>query len=102
MKHRKMLRMIGVALLLIIGVPGHGKAELPPAAVMAQMKGGTITAVGKDDIRIDGHTYRINPKAEIVDHEGMPLTVEGIRPNGLIKYLLKAGEIELMVVTNPQ
>ncbi len=102
MKHRRMLGLSVIALLSIIGFPDLGKAELPPSAVMAQMKGGKITGIGKEDIRIDGSTFRINPKAEIVDHEGMPLEVEEIRPNGLIKYLLKAGEIELMVVTNPQ
>lgn len=102
MKHRKVRGLSTVILFAIIGFSVLAKAELPPSSVMAQMKGGKITAVGREDIRIDGSTFRINPKAEIVDHEGMPLEIGEIRPNGLIRYLLKAGEIELMVVTNPQ
>lgn len=101
MKSRFAIALIGV-LFAMPGLFNAGFAEMPPAAVVAQMKSGTITAVGKDDIQIDGSTYRIMEKAVIVDHEGQPLLVEQIRPTGLVKYLLKAGLIESMIVKNPQ
>lgn len=102
MKKHKILGACGAALVMLAGSVVPGMAELPPAAVVAQMKGGKITAVGKDDIQVDGQTFRINPKAEIVNHEGELMTMEEIRPNGLVKYVLKAGQIEAMIVTNPQ
>jgi hypothetical protein len=101
MKH-KMTFAVVVGLCGLMGLEHLGLAELPPAAVVAQMKGGTITAVGKDEIQVDGHTLRVKEKAEIVDHKGQPMSVEEIHPNGLVKYLLKAGQIEMMIVTNPQ
>ena len=101
MKHRMTFAVV-VALCGSVGLEQIGLADMPPAAVVAQMKGGTITAVGKDEIKVDGHTLRVKEKAEIVDHEGQPILIEEIRPNGLVKYLLKAGQIETMIVTNPQ
>lgn len=101
MKHTMTFAVV-VALCGWFGLEQISMAELPPASVVAQMKGGTIRAVGKDDIQVDGLTLRIKEKAEIVDHEGQPMEIEDIRANGLVKYLLKAGQIELMIVTNPQ
>ena len=101
MKSRFAIALIGIAFVL----PGQynvGFAEMPPAVVVAQMKGGTITAVGKDEIQVNGYTYRIKEKAAVVDHEGQPLLIEEIRSNGLVKYVLKDGQIETMIVTNPQ
>jgi hypothetical protein len=94
---------IAVALTGLLGLEMIGMAEMPlPSTVIVQMKSGKITAVGKDEIQIDGYTYRISPKAEIIDQGGDRLSVEEIRPTGLVKYNLKAGEIESMIVTNPQ
>lgn len=101
MKHRMIFAVV-VALCGWAGLEQISLADMPPAAVVAQMKGGTVTGVGKDEIQVNGTTYKIKEKAEIVDHEGQPLEVEEIRPNGLVKYLLKVGQIELMIVTNPQ
>lgn len=98
----RLIIMCGMTSILAAGVHNAAFAELPPAAVVAQMKGGTITAVGKDEIQVNGYTYRVKEKAEIVDHEGQPMLIEDIRPNGLVKYLLKAGQVEVMIVTNPQ
>jgi len=96
---------ISLAGALLCGVIGSAYpcwADMPPAAVVAQMKGGTITAVGTDGVQIDGTTYQVSEKAQIVDHEGQPLPLEDIRLRALVRYLLKAGKIESMVVTNPQ
>lgn len=93
---------IAIAFCGLVGLETISLAELPPASVVAQMNGGTIRAIGKEDIQVDGQTLRIKEKAEIVDHEGQPMLLEEIRPNGLVKYLLKAGQVELMIVTNPQ
>ncbi len=101
MKHRMTFAVV-FALCGSGGLAQIGLADMPPAAVVAQMKSGTITAVGEDDIQINGSTFRVAQQAHIVDHEGQVLSMEGIRPNGLVKYLLKAGQIEAMIVTNPQ
>ena len=94
-----------VVALIVCGTLGAATmsfAELPPPTVMAQMKAGKITAIGKEDVQIDGTTLRVREGVVIVDHEGQPLPVEEIRRNGLVTYLLKAGQIEIMIVTNPQ
>ena len=101
MKHRMIFAVV-VALCGLVGLEQIGLADMPPAAVVAQMKSGTITAIGTDEIQVDGYTYRIKEKAAIVDHEGQPMLIEEIHPNGLVKYTLKAGQIESMIVTNPQ
>jgi hypothetical protein len=97
---------IAIALVIALGVVGGSmlvaSAEMPPAAVVAQMKSGTITAVGRDEISIDGHSFRIKHEAEILNHKGNPMRIEQIVSTGEVKYLLKAGEIEAMIVTNPQ
>lgn len=94
---------------VVFAMPGlfnTGFAEMPPAAVVAQMKDGKVTAVSKDEVQIDGSSYRINENAQIVDHEGQSLSVEDIdqdiHKRAVVKYLLKAGKIEVMIVTNPQ
>lgn len=97
---------VSVALFAMLGLGHTGLAEMPSAAAVAQMKDGKVTAVGKDEVQIDGSSYRINEHAQIVDHEGQPIPVEDvfqdIHRRALVKYLLKAGKIEVMIVTNPQ
>ena len=101
MKHR-MTFVVGVALSGLLGLGTISLAEKLPTAVVAQMKSGMITAVGKDDIQINGSTYRIMEKATIVDHEGQLMEIEEVHQQALVQYLLKAGLIEAMIVTNPQ
>ncbi|TKB65471.1 MAG: hypothetical protein E8D47_07245 [Nitrospira sp.] len=98
----RMAFLVGVALSGWLGLETISLAEMPTAAVVAQMKDGKVTAVGKEDIQINGYTYRIMQEAVILDHEGQPLAVEDIRPTGLVKYVLKGGQIQSMIVTNPQ
>lgn len=102
MKRNTNIIVAAWALCSVLGATTAGFAELPPPAVMAQMKAGKITAIGKEDVQIDGTTLRVREGVVIVDHEGQPLPVEEIRRNGLVTYLLKAGQIDIMIVTNPQ
>jgi hypothetical protein len=91
--------------VVVFAMPGlwnTGFAEMPSAAVVAQMKSGKVTGVGKDEIYIDGYTYRIKIDAEIVDHEGQLMPIEEVHRKAVVQYLLKADQIVMMIVTNPQ
>ncbi|TKB60520.1 MAG: hypothetical protein E8D49_05315 [Nitrospira sp.] len=105
MTSRFSIALFGV-LFLMLGLLDVGLAEMPSAEVVMKMKDGKVTAVGKDEVQIDGSSYRINENAQIVDHEGQTLSVEDIdqdiHKRAVVKYLLKAGKIEVMIVTNPQ
>ena len=84
-----------------------------PSFVLAQTEGvmpfstagfqsGVIDEVQGSTIRIDGRSYVLKSAVVVVDHEGEPLEIERIIPTSLVKFHLKEGHIDKMVVTLPQ
>lgn len=63
---------------------------------------GVIDEVRGTMIRIDGRSYGLKSDVLVVDHEGQLLELERIIPTSLVKFHLKEGHIDKMVVTLPQ
>lgn len=63
---------------------------------------GVIDAVQGSTIRIDGRSYVLKSAVVVVNHEGELLEIERIIPTSLVKFHLKEGHIDKMVVTLPQ
>ncbi len=88
-------------------VPSIGIAETAqaPEAMLFSTVGfqsGVIDEVQGSSIRIDGRSYVLKSAVVVVNHEGEPLEIERILPTSLVKFHLKEGHIDKMVVTLPQ
>lgn len=68
----------------------------------AGFQSGVIDEVQGSTIRIDGRSYVLKSAVVVVTHEGEPLALERIIPTSLVKFHLKEGHIDKMVVTLPQ
>lgn len=78
-------------------------AEMPPAAVLASFKTGTIDVVYASAIKISGTEYRVNSGAKITDHKENEITLEEVFLRSEAKFHLnKFGEIDMMIVMRPQ
>ena len=86
---------------------------LVPSVVFAQMdvampfptagfQSGVIDEVQGSMIRIDGRSYVLKSDVLVVNHEGEPLELGRIIPTSLVKFHLKEGYIDKMVVKLPQ
>ncbi len=63
---------------------------------------GVIDEMQGSTIRIDGRTYVLKIEVVVVTREGEPLELGQIIPTSLVKFHLKEGHIDKMVVTLPQ
>jgi hypothetical protein len=102
--------ILAIALFAAQGGAGVAFGDQAPEAVALQAKAGFVTGVSANDIQIDGYSYRIKVGAELLDPEGEPLMesegvpfpVTKIVLGSAVKFFLKAGEIQKMIVTFPQ
>ncbi|MDR4471154.1 MAG: hypothetical protein R3B11_00415 [Nitrospira sp.] len=78
----------------------QGSEAMPLSTIGFQS--GVIDEVLGSTIRIDGRTYVLKAAAVVVTHEGEALELERIIPTSLVKFHLKEGHIDKMVVTLPQ
>ena len=68
----------------------------------AGFQSGVIDEVQGSTIRIDGRSYVLKSDVLVVNHEGEPLELGRIIPTSLVKFHLKEGHIDKMVVKLPQ
>jgi hypothetical protein len=68
----------------------------------AGFQSGVIDEVQGSTIRIDGRSYVLKSAVVVVTHEGEPLELQRIIPTARVKFHLKEGHIDKMVVTLPQ
>ena len=88
------------ALTLQAGV-GLGQTTSQPMTV--GYRSGQVTDVRPpSSIEIDERSYELKVDVTILDREGEPLELARILPSSLVKYHLKEGRIDKMVVTRPQ
>jgi hypothetical protein len=81
------------------------ETEQPSEAIRfatAGFQSGVIDEVQGSSIRINGRSYVLKSAVEVLTHEGEPLEIERIIPTSLVKFHLKEGHIDKMVVTLPQ
>ena len=95
---------LGVLTVVLPSVSSVGLAQtdivLPFST--AGFQAGVIDEVQGSTIRIDGRSYVLKSAVVVVNHEGELLEIERIIPTSLVKFHLKEGHIDKMVVTLPQ
>ena len=99
------LRMM-IVILALLGVNGKiavGLGQTVSAPVTVGYKSGQVTEVRPpSSIEIDERSYELKVDVLIVDREGEPLELARILPTSLVKFHLKEGKIDKMVITLPQ
>jgi hypothetical protein len=97
---------ITVVILALFGMSWEVSVGLcqtvsPPMTV--GYKSGQVTEVRPpSSIEIDERSYELKVDVMILDREGEPLEFARILPTSLVKFHLKEGRIDKMVVTLPQ
>ncbi len=109
MKHLILLLFLSLSVLVQASNPGSSvagteteQAQEPTLFSTVGFQSGVIDEVEGSTIRIDGRTYVLKSAVVVVDHEGEPLAVERIIPTSRVKFHLKEGQIDKMMVTLPQ
>ncbi len=104
-----MIRAITIVALSILAVvlPSvtplvSAQTEITMPFSTAGFQSGVIDAVQGSTVRIDGRSYVLKSAVVVVNHEGESLEIERIIPTSLVKFHLKEGHIDKMVVTLPQ
>ena len=106
MNNRMLLVVLGLLTLMSVGSrsvcaePEQSQESMLFSTVGFQS--GVIDEVQGSTIRIDGRTYVLKAGVLVVTHKGQPLEVERIIPTSLVKFHLKEGHIDKMMVTLPQ
>lgn len=96
--------VLGLLALLLPSAPSFVSAQTEDVMPFstAGFQSGVIDEVQGSTIRIDGRSYVLKSAVLVVSHEGEPLEIERIIPTSLVKFHLKEGHIDKMVVTLPQ
>ncbi|MDP9131624.1 MAG: hypothetical protein M3M98_00630 [Nitrospirota bacterium] len=81
---------------------GFAQTDIAMPFLTAGFQSGVIDEVQGSTIRIDGRSYVLKSAVLVVNHEGEPLELERIIPTSLVKFHLKEGHIDKMVVKLPQ
>ena len=81
---------------------GFAQTDIVMPFSTAGFQSGVIDEVQGSTIRIDGRSYVLKSAVVVVNHEGELLEIERIIPTSLVKFHLKEGHIDKMVVTLPQ
>lgn len=106
MTHTILLIVLGLLIVVPVGSPSvYADTEQSQESMVFSTIGfqaGVIDEVQGSMIRIDGRTYVLKTAVVVVTHEMEPLEVERILPTSLVKFHLKEGHIDKMVVTLPQ
>ncbi|MDR4478377.1 MAG: hypothetical protein R3B37_01325 [Nitrospira sp.] len=104
MKRTLIIGALGVVVLVLASMPSLSLAQtditMPFSTVGFQS--GVIDEVQGSTIRIDGRSYVLKSMVVVVNHEGELLELERIIPTSLVKFHLKEGHIDKMVVMLPQ
>ncbi len=108
-KHQGII-LLAITLFTLQGNVGIAHSDQAPEAVVVQTKVGFVTGVSPHDIQIDGYSYKVKAGVELLDQEGAPLMdsegeplpVAQIRLGSSVKFFIKAGEIQKLIVTFPQ
>jgi hypothetical protein len=99
------LRMI-IVILALSGISWEvavGLCQTVSPPVTVGYKSGQVTEVRPpSSIEIDERSYELKVDVMILDHEGEPLELARVLPTSLVKFHLKEGRIDKMVVKLPQ
>ncbi|HJR77289.1 MAG TPA: hypothetical protein VJ805_09955 [Nitrospiraceae bacterium] len=100
---RLRMMIVILALLAVNGEIAVGLCQTVSPPMTVGYKSGQVTEVRPpSSIEIDERSYELRANVMIVDREGEPLELARILPTSLVKFHLKEGKIDKMVVTLPQ
>lgn len=109
MNHFVLLGALSLAVLVPAANSGSSLAGMEPEQAQEPIlfstvgfQSGVIDELQGSTIRIDGRTYVMKTAVVVVTHRGQPLDVDRIVPTSLVKFHLKEGHIDKMMVTLPQ
>ena len=104
MNRTLIIRALGILALVLSSMPSLSLAqtEITMPFSTAGFQSGVIDEVQGSTIRIDGRSYVLKSMVVVVNHEGESLELERIIPTSRVKFHLKEGHIDKMVVTLPQ
>ncbi|WP_447600974.1 hypothetical protein [Nitrospira sp. Nam80] len=63
---------------------------------------GMVTEIHQTTIEIDNKTYGLKPEVVIVDDQGQPIEIGSVVTNAEVKFHVKEGRIDKMVVSLPR
>jgi len=84
----------------IISSPSWSEMQLPFST--GGFERGIVTEIHQASIEIDNRTYGLKSDVVIVNDQGQPIEMASIVPNSEIKFHLKEGHIDKMVVSLPR
>ena len=106
MNSRVVVVAIGVFALVLgassVTSVGLAQTELTMPFSTIGFQSGVIDEVQGSTIRIDGRSYVLKSSVQAVDHKGRPLEPNQLVPTSEVKFHLKEGHIDKMVVKLPQ
>lgn len=95
-----------IVILALLGVNGEavmGLSQTASPPMTVGYRSGQVTEVRPpSSIEIDERSYELKADVMIVDREGEPLELARILPTSLVRFHVKEGKIDKMVVTLPQ
>ena len=91
-----------ISLLFAIVHPPVGFCQTGSSPITVGFKSGHVNEVRSTSIEIDERSYELKSDVIILDHKGNPLALDRIVPTSLVKFHLKEGHVDKMVVTLPQ
>jgi hypothetical protein len=98
----KRLGIVAVLAVLTLQA-GVGLGQTTSQPMTVGYKSGQVTDVRPpSSIEIDERSYELKVDVTILDREGEPIELARILPSSLVKFHLKEGRIDKMVVTRPQ
>jgi hypothetical protein len=102
LSHR--LGIVAVLVLLTTALQlGVGFCQTVSPPITVGYKSGQVTQVRPpSSIEIDERSYELKADVTILDREGEPLELARILPTSLVKFHLKEGKIDKMVVALPR
>ena len=90
------------SLLITVIHPLAGICQTGSSPVTVGYKSGHVNEVRSTSIEIDERSYELKSDVIILDHKGNPLALDRIVPTSLVRFHLKEGHVDKMVVTLPQ
>jgi hypothetical protein len=80
--------------------PGWSQAQLPFST--GGFERGMVTEIHQATIEIDNKTYGLKPEVVIVNDQGQPIEIGSVVTNAEVKFHVKEGRIDKMVVSLPR
>lgn len=81
---------------------GWAQTSKLPSFVVASFTPGKVTDIQGKTIQINGKNYELKPDVVIQDHEGISIEPAGLVPGLDVKFHLKEGQIDQMVIMLPK